>query len=97
MARSVGVHLVIATQRPSVDVITGSIKANLDDRFAFRLASQVDSRTVIDRAGAELLLGRGDMLFSQKGVVTRLQGFFIDVEEIRARIADIVLRYEAGR
>ncbi len=87
MARAAGMHLVIATQRPSVDVITGLIKANIPSRIAFAVSSQVDSRTIIDMAGAEKLLGKGDMLFYPTGVSkpTRIQGAFIsdkDVEKV---------------
>ena len=87
MARAAGMHLVIATQRPSVDVITGLIKANIPSRIAFAVSSQVDSRIILDMAGAEKLLGKGDMLFYPTGVSkpTRIQGAFIsdkDVEKI---------------
>ncbi|MGN1330450.1 MAG: DNA translocase FtsK 4TM domain-containing protein [Clostridia bacterium] len=87
MARAAGMHLVIATQRPSVDVITGIIKANIPSRIAFAVSSQVDSRTILDGSGAEKLLGKGDMLFYPSGAskATRVQGAFIsdgDVEKI---------------
>ncbi len=83
-ARAAGIHLIIATQRPSTDVITGLIKANLPSRVSFQLASYVDSKTILDRAGAERLLGQGDMLFIPPGVSQnlRLHGAFLDDEEI---------------
>jgi S-DNA-T family DNA segregation ATPase FtsK/SpoIIIE len=85
MARAVGIHLVLATQRPSVDVITGLIKANIPARIAFAVASSMDSRTIIDQVGAEKLLGRGDMLFQTSDMATprRIQGCFISDDEIR--------------
>jgi len=84
MARSVGMHLIIATQRPSVDVITGLIKANIPTRIAFAVTSAVDSRTILDSIGAEDLLGKGDMLFSNSSLARprRIQGIFVSSEEI---------------
>ena len=90
-ARACGIHLLLATQRPSVDVITGLIKANIPTRIAFSVSSQVDSRTMIDTNGAEKLLGRGDMLFVENGAgrTIRLQGPFVSDEEIE-RVASYV-------
>ncbi len=91
MARAVGIHLVLATQRPSVDVITGLIKANFPSRISFRVSSKVDSRTIIDSNGAEQLLGQGDMLFLPPGTsrLVRVHGAYVDEKEVK-RIADFV-------
>ena len=91
MARAAGMHLVIATQRPSVDVITGIIKANIPSRISFAVSSQIDSRTILDMAGAEKLLGKGDMLFYPSGAPkpTRIQGAFISDKEVE-KIVDFI-------
>ena len=91
MARAAGMHLVIATQRPSVDVITGIIKANIPSRIAFTVSSQVDSRTILDMAGAEKLLGKGDMLYYPVGETKplRMQGTFISEKEIESIVDEI--------
>lgn len=82
LARAIGIHLIIATQRPSVNVITGIIKANFPARIAFRVTSKIDSRTILDSAGADQLIGRGDMLFTQGNDLTRLQCAFVDTPEV---------------
>jgi S-DNA-T family DNA segregation ATPase FtsK/SpoIIIE len=91
LARAAGIHLVLATQRPSTDVITGLIKANFPTRIAFKVSSQIDSRTILDRGGAESLVGRGDMLFIPPGTATlnRVQGAFIGEQEISAIVDEI--------
>jgi S-DNA-T family DNA segregation ATPase FtsK/SpoIIIE len=89
MARAAGMHLVVATQRPSVDVITGLIKANIPSRIAFAVSSQIDSRTILDMAGAEKLLGKGDMLFFPVGAPKpiRVQGAFMSDKEVEALVS----------
>jgi DNA segregation ATPase FtsK/SpoIIIE, S-DNA-T family len=82
LARAVGIHLIIATQRPSVNIITGTIKANFPSRIAFKVSSKIDSRTILDTGGAEQLIGKGDMLISHHGEVTRLQCAFVDTPEV---------------
>lgn len=82
LARAIGIHLIIATQRPSVNVITGIIKANFPARLAFRVTSKIDSRTILDNSGADQLIGRGDMLFTQGNELTRLQCAFVDTPEV---------------
>jgi DNA segregation ATPase FtsK/SpoIIIE, S-DNA-T family len=82
LARAIGIHLVVATQRPSVNVITGTIKANFPARIAYQVASKVDSRTILDVGGADQLVGRGDLLFTNGGGMTRLQNAFVSTEEV---------------
>ncbi|TVZ13997.1 FtsK/SpoIIIE family DNA translocase [Maribacter sp. MAR_2009_72] len=89
LARAIGIHLIIATQRPSVNVITGIIKANFPARLAFRVTSKIDSRTILDTAGADQLIGRGDMLFTQGNDVTRIQCAFVDTPEV-AKIVEFI-------
>lgn len=89
LARAVGIHLIIATQRPSVNIITGVIKANFPARLAFKVASKIDSRTILDRGGAEQLIGRGDMLLSTGGSLVRLQCAFVDTPEVE-RVIDYI-------
>ena len=89
LARAIGIHLIVATQRPSVNVITGIIKANFPARIAFRVTSKIDSRTILDNSGADQLIGRGDMLFTQGNDLTRLQCAFVDTPEV-ADITDFI-------
>lgn len=89
LARAIGIHLIIATQRPSVNVITGIIKANFPARIAFRVTSKIDSRTILDAQGADQLIGRGDMLYTQGNDVTRIQCAFVDTPEV-AKITEYI-------
>jgi S-DNA-T family DNA segregation ATPase FtsK/SpoIIIE len=89
LARAVGIHLIIATQRPSVNIITGTIKANFPVRIAFKVTSKIDSRTILDVGGAEQLIGKGDMLISYNGELSRLQCAFVDTPEVN-KITDFI-------
>jgi S-DNA-T family DNA segregation ATPase FtsK/SpoIIIE len=89
LARAIGIHLIIATQRPSVNIITGTIKANFPTRIAFRVTSKIDSRTILDAGGADQLIGRGDMLISDGKEITRLQCAFVDTPEVE-EIVDVI-------
>jgi DNA segregation ATPase FtsK/SpoIIIE, S-DNA-T family len=89
LARAIGIHLIIATQRPSVNIITGTIKANFPARIAFKVSSKIDSRTILDTGGAEQLIGKGDMLVSYNGEVVRLQCAFVDTPEVD-KIVDFI-------
>lgn len=98
MARAIGIHLIVSTQRPSVEVITGLIKANIPTRIAFKVATQIDSRTILDGAGAEKLLGNGDMLFSSTAVagMRRLQGIYVSEAEVK-RVVDFIKKQKINR
>ena len=93
LARAVGIHMIIATQRPTTNIITGTIKANFPARIAFRVQAMVDSRTILDRTGANQLIGRGDMLFSNGGELVRVQCAFIDTPEVE-RITQFIARQQ---
>lgn len=94
LARAIGIHLIIATQRPSVNIITGTIKANFPARIAFKVSSKIDSRTILDAGGAEQLIGKGDMLISFNGEIVRLQCAFVDTPEVD-KIAEFI-GYQEG-
>lgn len=89
LARAIGIHLIIATQRPSVNIITGTIKANFPARIGFKVSSKIDSRTILDAGGAEQLIGKGDMLVSYNGEITRLQCAFVDTPEVE-RVCEFI-------
>jgi S-DNA-T family DNA segregation ATPase FtsK/SpoIIIE len=89
LARAVGIHLILATQRPSVNIITGTIKANFPARIAFKVSSKIDSRTILDMGGSEQLIGKGDMLVSYNGEITRVQCAFVDTPEVE-RVCDFI-------
>jgi len=89
LARAIGIHLIVATQRPSVNVITGIIKANFPSRIAFRVTSKIDSRTILDAPGADQLIGRGDMLYSGGNDILRIQCAFVDTPEVE-KITDFI-------
>ena len=97
MARAAGIHLIVATQRPSTDVITGVVKANIPSRISFAVSSSIDSRTILDMSGAEKLLGKGDMLFLPQGesIPTRVQGTFVSDDEIKAVVDYTVSQQKA--
>ena len=97
MARAAGIHLIVATQRPSTDVITGVVKANIPSRISFAVSSSIDSRTILDMTGAEKLLGKGDMLFKPMGENTpiRIQGAYVSEEELQA-IVDFVTKEQGA-
>jgi len=94
MSRAVGIHLILATQRPSVDVITGIIKANFPSRIAFQVSSKIDSRTILDYGGADKLLGKGDMLFQSpySSIPERIQGTFLSDKEVGQIVENLTLR-----
>lgn len=98
MARAAGIHLIVATQRPSTDVITGVVKANIPSRIAFTVSSSIDSRTILDMTGAEKLIGKGDMLFLPmgEGTPTRIQGSFISEEEVQ-RVVDYTIKQQKAQ
>ncbi|MCK5814920.1 MAG: DNA translocase FtsK, partial [Flavobacteriaceae bacterium] len=89
LARAIGIHLIVATQRPSVNVITGIIKANFPARIAFRVTSKIDSRTILDGSGADQLIGKGDMLYTNGNEMVRIQCAFVDTPEIE-KITDFI-------
>jgi S-DNA-T family DNA segregation ATPase FtsK/SpoIIIE len=91
LSRAVGIHLIIATQRPSVNIITGVIKANFPARIGFKVSAKVDSRTILDAGGADQLVGRGDMLLSVGGNIIRLQCPFVDTPEVE-RVVDFIAK-----
>ena len=98
MARAAGIHLIVATQRPSTDVITGVVKANIPSRISFAVSSSIDSRTILDMSGAEKLLGKGDMLFLPQGesIPIRVQGNFVSDDEIKTIVDYTISQQKAS-
>ena len=98
MERAAGIHLIVATQRPSTDVITGVVKANIPSRIAFTVSSSIDSRTILDMTGAEKLIGKGDMLYLPmgEGTPTRIQGSFVSEEEVQ-RVVDYTIKQQKAK
>ena len=98
MARAAGIHLIVATQRPSTDVITGVVKANIPSRISFAVSSSIDSRTILDQTGAEKLLGKGDMLFKPMGenIPIRIQGAFLSDEELQKIVDHTISQQQAN-
>jgi S-DNA-T family DNA segregation ATPase FtsK/SpoIIIE len=96
-ARAIGIHIILATQRPSTEFVTGAVKSNLPTRIAFRLPQRIDSMVILDQPGAERLLGSGDMLLSRDGRIQRIQGYFASMEESASLMAERIAELKGGR